>query len=133
MPRGTETILVVEDEANLRNIASEILSGLGYSVLVGGNGEDAVRVSAGHDGPIHLLVTDVIMPGMGGRELADRLLKSRPDLKVLYISGYTEDSVIAQGVFSSQMAFLQKPIASADLAQKVRAILDAEQPPANRS
>jgi PAS domain S-box-containing protein len=133
MPRGTETILVVEDEANLRSIASEILKDLGYSVQVAENGEDAIRVSAAHDGPIHLLVTDVIMPGMGGRDLADCLLKSRPDLKVLYISGYTDDSVIAQGVFSSQVAFLQKPIASADLAQKVRAVLDAEQLPASRS
>jgi signal transduction histidine kinase/ActR/RegA family two-component response regulator len=124
MPRGTETILVVDDEANLRNIVGEILRGLGYSVLVAEHGEDALRISERHDGPIHLLVTDIIMPEIGGRELSGRLVQIRPVLKVLYISGYTDDYVITQGVLSNQVAFLQKPIASADLAQIVRAILD---------
>jgi len=123
MPGGSETILVVEDEAKLRNIVSEILKGLGYTILTAEHGEDAVQISRAHEGPIHLLLTDVIMPGVGGRELASYLVHARPELKVLFMSGYTDDSVITQGVLSNQLAFLQKPISSADLAQKVRAIL----------
>jgi CheY-like chemotaxis protein len=126
MPGGSETILVVEDEPKLRNIVSEVLKGLGYSVLVADDGEDALEISRTHEGPIHLLATDVIMPGVGGRELASRLVQARPQLKVLFMSGYTDDSVITQGVLSNQMAFLQKPISSAALAQKVRAVLDCE-------
>jgi two-component system cell cycle sensor histidine kinase/response regulator CckA len=92
-------------------------------VLVAEHGADALRVSGAYDGPIHLLVTDVIMPGIGGRELADRLLQFRPALRVLYLSGYTDDSVMLQGVLASEMAFLQKPFAGADLAQKIRDVL----------
>jgi len=128
LPQGNETILVVEDEPSLRNIVSAILKGLGYSVLVGESGEDALRASSEHNGPIHLLVTDVVMPGIGGRELADRLTQARPELRVIYMSGYTDDSVIARGVFANDIVLLQKPIASADLAQRVRAVLDAGNP-----
>ena len=132
MPRGNETILIVEDESRLRTIMAEILRGLSYSVLMAENGEDALRIAGAYNAPIHLLVTDIVMPGVGGRELADSLLRSRPDLHVLYISGYTDDSVIAQGVLSNQMVFLQKPISSADLAQSVRSILDERQTCSNR-
>ena len=128
LPQGNETILVVEDELSLRNIVSAILKGLGYTVLVGESGEDALRASSEHNGPIHLLVTDVIMPGIGGRELAERLTQARPEMRVIYMSGYTDDSVIARGVFANEIVLLQKPIASADLAQRVRAILDAGNP-----
>lgn len=124
MPRGSETILVAEDEAGLRSIVSELLSGLGYTVLLAEHGADALRVSEAYGGPIHLLVTDVIMPGIGGRELATRLAPSRPTLNVLYLSGYTDDSIIVQGVLASEMAFLQKPFAGADLARKVREVLE---------
>ena len=125
MPRGSETILVAEDEAGLRKIVSELLKGLGYTVLLAEHGADALLVSEAHDGPIHLLVTDVVMPGIGGRELADRLVRSRPALRTLYLSGYTDDAVIAQGVFANEMTFLQKPFAGVDLAQKVRDVLEA--------
>jgi CheY-like chemotaxis protein len=125
MPRGSETILVAEDEAGLRRIMSELLKGLGYTVLLAEHGADALRVSDAYDGPIHLLVTDVIMPGIGGRELAARLVPSRSTLQVLYLSGYTDDSIIVEGVLTSEMAFLQKPFAGADLAQKVRGVLEA--------
>jgi CheY-like chemotaxis protein/histone H3/H4 len=126
MPRGSETILLVEDEAKLRNILSEILRGLGYSVLVAEDGQNALGISAAHEAPIDLLITDIIMPGIGGRELANHLVHARPELNVLYISGYTDDSIITQGVFSNKLAFLQKPISTTDLAHKVRAILDEE-------
>jgi two-component system cell cycle sensor histidine kinase/response regulator CckA len=125
MPRGSETILLTEDETGLRTFVSELLKGLGYSVLVAEHAGEALRISQEQEGPIHLLVTDVVMPGIGGRELADRLAQSRTTLKVLYLSGYTDDSVIAQRVLAHDMAFLQKPFASADLAQKVREVLDA--------
>jgi two-component system, cell cycle sensor histidine kinase and response regulator CckA len=124
IPRGTETILVAEDETGLRDIVSKMLSGLGYTVLVGVDGQDALHVAAAHEGPIHLLLTDVIMPGISGRELSNSLVRLRPALKVLYISGYTDDSVIAQGARSNQIPFLQKPFAAVDLAKKIRGVLD---------
>jgi two-component system cell cycle sensor histidine kinase/response regulator CckA len=124
MVGGSETIMLAEDEAGLRSIVGMLLKGLGYSVLVAEHGAEALRISDEHGGPIDLLVTDVIMPGIGGRELADRLVQLRPSLKVLYLSGYTDDSVIAQGVLANEMAFLQKPFAGADLARKVREVLE---------
>jgi CheY-like chemotaxis protein len=132
IPGGTETILIAEDEGALRNIVSKILRGLGYTVLTAVDGGDALRVAAEHEGPIHLLLTDVIMPGIGGRELSDRVVQLRPALRVLYLSGYTDDSVIAQGARSNQIAFLQKPIASAELAKKVRGVLDESSPSLDR-
>lgn len=128
MPRGRETILLAEDESTLRSIVGDMLTGLGYTVLTAETGEEALVIAGAYKPPIHLLVTDLIMPGIGGRELADRLTDTRPGMRVLYVSGYTDDTVITQAVFSSQVAFLQKPFALMDLAQKLRAVLATDPP-----
>jgi two-component system, cell cycle sensor histidine kinase and response regulator CckA len=122
---GTETILLVEDEEMLRELAREVLEAGGYRVLGAAGGEEAVRVAAGHDGTIHLLLTDVVMPGMNGRMLAERLLKSRPGMKVLYTSGYTDDVIFQRGVLPEGSAFLHKPFTTHGLERKVRDILDS--------
>lgn len=123
--RGTETILLAEDDETVRTFVGEMLAGLGYQVLVASNGEEAVQVAARHRGPIHLLVTDVVMPGMSGRALAERLARERLGLKVLYVSGYTDNAIIHHGVLDLGIAFLQKPFTQDSLAQKVREVLDA--------
>ncbi|MBZ5514969.1 MAG: response regulator [Acidobacteriia bacterium] len=123
--RGTETILLVEDEAAVRSLVHGVLEQGGYRVLVARNGEDALIVSEQHKGPIHLLVTDVIMPEMGGPELAEHLRPFHRAMKVLYISGYTDDAIVHHGVLGSTATFLQKPFTPDLLAQKVREILDS--------
>ena len=123
--RGTETILLVEDEEAVRGLAGEVLAGNGYRVLAAGCSDEACRVSGGHEGPIHLLVTDVVMPGPSGRELVERLVPSRPMMKVLYISGYTDDAVVRHGVLAEGVAFLQKPFTPEVLLRKVREVLEA--------
>ncbi|WP_020469611.1 hybrid sensor histidine kinase/response regulator [Zavarzinella formosa] len=121
---GTETVLLAEDEDGLRALTRRILAGCGYSILEAADGEQALHVAAGHAGPIHLLVTDVVMPGTGGRGLAERLAAIRPGLKVLYLSGYTDDAVVRHGILHEQVNFLQKPFSPALLARKVRDALD---------
>jgi len=123
-PRGTETILLAEDEAAVRALTRTILSGCGYRVLESVDGEDAVRVAAAHGGPIHLLVTDVVMPGAGGRVVAEQLVEQYPALRVIYVSGYTDDAIIRHGVLREGVNFLQKPFTPAALARKVRDVLD---------
>ena len=123
--RGTETILLVEDEGIVRGLVGDILEGNGYQVLVASHSEEAFRISGRHEGPIHLMVTDVVMPGMSGRELAERLASSRPKMKVLYISGYTDDAMVHHGVQAQNMAFLQKPFTPDALLRKVREVLEA--------
>ncbi|WP_447975139.1 PAS domain S-box protein [Nitrospira sp. Kam-Ns4a] len=125
LPTGTETILVVEDEPEIRAIVREVLEPLGYLVLEAERGEEALRLCKQDDRPVHLLLTDVVMPGMTGRELADRLRVRYPQLQVLYISGYTEDRTLRHGILQSESDFLQKPFSHAALARKVRARLDA--------
>jgi len=122
-----ETILVVEDEAGIRALVRKILRRQGYVVLEASNGDDALKICAGHKGKIDLLVTDVMMPRMSGRELADRLTALRPDLRILYVSGYTDDAMLSSGSFPSGTAFLQKPFTLGSLLGKVREVLDVGQ------
>ena len=123
--RGSETVLVVEDEAMIRHLVQKVLKANGYTVLVAASGRDAEHVAAQHDGPIHLLVTDVVMPGMNGRELANRLAAARAGIQVLYLSGYTDDAIVHHGVLEPGVAFLQKPFTPAVLGRKVREVLDS--------
>lgn len=122
--RGTETVLLVEDDERVRVLARTILRKYGYNVLDARGGGDALLLCEQFEAPIHVLVTDVVMPRMSGRKLAERLLLVRPDMKVLYMSGYTDDAVVRNGVFHSTLAFIQKPITPEALALKVREALD---------
>ena len=124
-PRGSETILLVEDEEALREITREILEAAGYTVLEAAHGAAALHLSERHPGKISLLISDVVMPGLTGSELAVRLGAERADMKVLFMSGYTDDAVILRGVLTKQMPFVQKPFTILQLARKVRAVLDA--------
>jgi signal transduction histidine kinase/ActR/RegA family two-component response regulator len=125
-PRGgTETVLVVEDEAEVRNLTSEILQGLGYRVLEAAQPGAAVRVAEQHRGRIDLLLTDVVMPELSGQRLAERLRSTRPDLNVLYMSGYTDDAIVRHGVLTPGTHLLEKPFSATTLAAKVREALDA--------
>jgi PAS domain S-box-containing protein len=123
-PGGGETILLVEDEEAVRTLTRQVLEAKGYTVIEARDGQDALGRAESHDGPIHLLLTDVVMPHLGGRELADRLTSARPELRVLYLSGYTDDAVVRHGVLEADVAFLQKPFTPAELARKVREVLD---------
>ena len=123
---GTETILLVEDHAGLRQIATRFLEPAGYTVLGVASGEEALRLLAGRDAPVHLLLTDVVLPGMSGRHLAEQLAQTgHGGLPVLYMSGYTADTIVRHGVLDGQMSFLGKPFTAAVLLHKVRAVLDA--------
>jgi signal transduction histidine kinase len=125
LPRGTETLLVVEDEPSLRHLARGVLETQGYEVLSAANGQDALRVVREHTGsPIRLVVTDVIMPLMGGKVMAEWLKTTHPDLKILFTSGYTDDVITHQEALEPGVAFLPKPYAPAALVNKVRRLLD---------
>ena len=121
---GKETILLVEDEPTILAIAETMLRSLGYRVLPAPDPAAALRLAAAHDGPIHLLLTDVIMPGMDGHQLADKLLETRPGLKRIYMSGYTADIIAHRGVLEEGVQFVQKPFSRAALAAKIRSVLD---------
>lgn len=122
--RGTETVLLVEDEAALRDLTSSVLQACGYTVLEAKNGGEALDISQHHEGQIHLLLTDVVMPGISGRVLADQLLQLRPQIKVVYMSGYTGQTVGAHGILDPGSLFLQKPFTREALGLKLRSALD---------
>ena len=124
VPRGTETVLVVEDEAMVRDILTRTLREQGYRVLEAMDGEQALRVGNEYAGEIHLLVTDVVMPQMNGRELSERLALVRPGIKTLFVSGYTDNAIVRKGILKPGIVFLQKPFTAAALARKVRQVLD---------
>jgi PAS domain S-box-containing protein len=125
LPVGTETILLAEDAAAVRVAARQILERYGYTVLEAPSGRDALSIALKRQSPIHLLLTDVVMPEMSGRELAEQICELRPSAKVLYMSGYTDDAVVLHGILSADIAYLQKPFSPATLARKVREVLDA--------
>jgi PAS domain S-box-containing protein len=122
--RGSETILVVEDNESLRQLTDEFLASTGYTVLGAQDGVEAIRIAEQHASRIDLMLTDVVMPGMSGRELAQRVAVLRPDIKVLYASGYTSDALLNQGVLEEGVSFLPKPFTRDALAQKVREVLE---------
>ena len=122
---GTETILLVEDEANLRYLARQFLEKQGYRVIEAADGAVAMQIAVAHEAVIHLLLTDVIMPGMNGRELAQRISEIRPNVKVLYMSGYTENVIGRNGTLDAGVRLLQKPFTLRDLKSKVREVLDS--------
>jgi PAS domain S-box-containing protein len=124
LPKGSETILLVEDELMVRNIARETLEMNGYKVLEAANGSEALSISGPYGETIDLLLTDVVMPGMSGKELAGLLSSSRPETKVLYMSGYTEDAIVHHGVLEEGILFLEKPFVPDALALKVREVLN---------
>lgn len=124
-PLGTETLLLAEDEEDVRTLIQNTLQSLGYTVLTASRGSEALAISKRHCGPIHLLVTDVVMPETSGRELAEHLVAARPEMRILYLSGYTDDALLRHGVSKAEMVFLQKPFTAAALAVKVREALDA--------
>ena len=122
---GAETVLVVEDEDGVRALTRRVLTGCGYTVLEAADGDEAVWVAAGHPGPIHLLITDVVMPGDGGQAVAERVREHHPEARVLYVSGYTDDAVVRHGILHEHANFLQKPFSPVLLSHKVRDVLDS--------
>ena len=122
---GTETILVAEDSAEVLDYSCKILTSLGYRILTASSGEEALQVAEAHTGEIQLLMTDVILPGMNGRQIADRLTELYPGLKVLYCSGYTENSIVHHGVLNPELHFIKKPFNKLTLSQKIRSVLDS--------
>jgi CheY-like chemotaxis protein len=124
-PRGTETVLVVEDAASVRMVTRQVLERYGYAVLEAPNGDTALHLAAKHHGPIHLLLTDVVMPGLSGRQLAEQLAQLRPDMKVLYASGYADRAIVHHGILESGIAYLSKPFTPETLGRRVRQVLDS--------
>jgi CheY-like chemotaxis protein len=123
--RGQETILLVEDETNLRSLTRQYLEKQGYNVVEAADGAMALQIAVAHQSAIHLLLTDVVMPGMNGRELAQRMVKIRPEVQVLYMSGYTENVIGHNGMLDAGVRLLQKPFNLRDLKDKVREVLDS--------
>ena len=122
--RGSETVLLVEDEKSVLDLVRDILQRYGYSVLEAQNGEEALNISNQHEGPIHLMLTDAVMPGMSGRELAERAQSLRPEIKILYMSGHTDDAIAHHGVLAPGVNFIEKPFVPEDLVRKLRQVLD---------
>jgi CheY-like chemotaxis protein len=123
--RGYETVLLVEDADSLRKLAREVLETNGYTVLEAASGLEALRICGQSGIPIHLLLTDVVMPEMSGRELANQLAPLHPQMRVLYMSGYTDDTIVHHGVLEPGINFIQKPFTPDQLATRVREVLNA--------
>ena len=123
---GTETILLVEDVEPLRILVKEILIRYGYKVLDAENGDDAIRMARNFNGPIHLLLTDVVMPGMRGDQLARKLSGILPKMKVLYMSGYPNDGIVRSGIVPDGVSFLEKPFTREILNRNIRQVLDQQ-------
>ena len=121
---GMETVLLVEDDNMVRGLSARVLTRQGYTVLVADHPDVAMRIAKEHQSSIHLLISDVVMPGMSGRDLADLILTEHPEMAVLYMSGYTDDAIVHRGVLDPGLAFLSKPFTPAELAHKVREVLD---------
>jgi CheY-like chemotaxis protein len=130
---GTETVLLVEDEDAVRALVVRTLRERGYQVLAARDGREALDLADRHNGEIHLLLTDVVMPGMGGKELAEAAAIHRPDMRVLFMSGYTDDTIVRHGLIEGSVLLLQKPFTPSTLAQKVREVLDAPSPSSRAS
>jgi two-component system cell cycle sensor histidine kinase/response regulator CckA len=128
IPQGRETILLVEDEEVVRQVTHRILQRQGYTVLDAKDGQDALEILEQHPGPVHLMVTDLVMPGMNGRELALKMTAAHPEIKVLYMSGYAENGIVNQGVLEEGIVYIQKPFEARVLAYRVRELLDASLP-----
>lgn len=122
--KGSETILLAEDSVSLREMASEYLESVGYTVIRATAGKEALQLAKEFAGPIHLILTDVVMPEMSGPELASQVSSFRPDIKVIFTSGYTDDAIARQGILDPQVAFIQKPYRPKALARKIREVLD---------
>jgi CheY-like chemotaxis protein len=123
LPKGSEVVLLVEDEAAVRHLVRQVLQMCGYTVLEAVDGLEAIRVAEEHEGPIHLLLSDVVMPHMGGCQLADKIRTRHPELRVLFLSGHSIDYVYEQGAQQTEFSFLQKPFTVGALAVKVREVL----------
>ena len=126
LPVGTETVLLVEDEPQVREVTAEMLRAQGYKVMEAANGTEARAVAERVDEPVHLLLTDVVMPLMGGRELAEQVTIAHPETQVLYMSGYVDETILHQQVLQNRGGFLQKPFTPPTLARRVRETLDRE-------
>lgn len=124
LPEGNETILFVEDEGLVRSFGVRVLERLGYNVIAASDGEEAINLAREHNGEIHLLLTDLVMPKIDGKELAKQLKAERPNVKVLYVSGYSSEITLQHGILSDETNFLQKPFSAVDLSQKLREVID---------
>lgn len=129
LSRRVETILLVDDEDGLRDLAQEILEAHGYRVLVARDGAEALTLAQDHAGPIDLLLTDVVMPKLSGRQVAEQLASGRPAMRVLYMTGYTDDVALRQGLAQATAALLPKPFTPDRLLRRVREVLDAPETP----
>lgn len=121
---GTETVLLVEDDAAVRAVAQRALRRFGYTVLAAEGGEDALRLARDYQGRIHLLLTDIMMPGMNGLEVATRVTRFRPGIRVFFMSGYADQDLVRQGLLDPATHLLQKPFTPRELGERVREILD---------
>jgi len=124
LPKGSETLLVVEDDRDVRELISEVLTPLGYRIFATGSGDDALKTSDSFAGPVDLLLTDVVMPGMNGKQLAEVMRTRRPGIKVLFMSGYTQDALSTQGMLEPGIALIHKPLRPGTLARHLRQVLD---------